>query len=64
VLPEFATRTPWITSGSWLTARISGFFNVVIIDAGSVRGSEPMISGEAISDHMTNCVVDSSSLSS
>jgi hypothetical protein len=50
--------------GSWSTAMISGFFNVSIIDCGNVRGSDPMISGEAITAHMTSWVVDSSSFSS
>ncbi len=55
-----AIRTPWMPSGSWSTARISGLRSVSSIAWGSVRGSEPMTSGEAISAHITSWVVDSS----
>jgi hypothetical protein len=64
VSPVDAIRTPWMARGSWSTAMISGFFSVSIIDCGSVRGSDPMISGELITAHMTSWVVDSSSFSS
>lgn len=59
-----ATRTPWTSSRSWSTPMISGLSSVSIMAWGRVRGSEPTISGAAISAHITSCVVDSSWLSS
>jgi hypothetical protein len=43
---------------------ISGLLSVRSIGSDRVRGSEPMTSGEAISAHITNWLVDSSSVSS